>query len=36
VATGTPEEISGMEDSHTAEYLGRVLEQPVAGAASRD
>jgi len=36
IATGTPEEIIGVEASHTAEYLRQVLEQPVANAASRD
>ena len=36
IATGTPEEIIDVEASHTAEYLRRVLEQPIANAASRD
>jgi excinuclease ABC subunit A len=36
IAVGTPEEIIGVEASHTAEYLRHVLEQPVANAASRD
>ncbi len=36
VATGTPEEIVNVETSHTAGYLRRVLEEPVANVASRD
>ena len=36
VATGTPEEIVNVETSHTAEYLRRALEEPVANVASSD
>jgi len=36
IAAGTPEEIIGVEASHTAEYLRHVLGQPVANAASSD
>ena len=36
VVTGTPEEIVNVETSHTAEYLRRALEEPVANVASSD
>jgi len=32
IAVGTPEEIAGVEASHTGEYLRDVLEQPIAHA----
>jgi len=35
VATGTPEEILNVEASYTAQFLRRILEQPVANAAPR-
>jgi len=33
IATGTPEQVAEVEESHTGEFLRNVLAQPAAAAA---
>jgi excinuclease ABC subunit A len=33
IATGTPEDVAEVEESHTGQYLRQVLRQPAAAAA---
>jgi excinuclease ABC subunit A len=33
IATGTPEQVADVEESHTGQFLRSVLEQPAAAAA---
>jgi len=33
IATGTPEQVADVEESHTGQFLRGVLQQPAAAAA---